>query len=143
MLVSGDGTVVKIDTYKEICNEEFNSVDWGKVVVLETSSLSNFGENMMFHNLKHLILTLDNPCFSIHWANYYKFPNLKTLKLPFYQTCCEIYLAQFVQKIIKENAYPWLLYCIKTCYPKLDKRLVKKICQYLLYTCKNDWLLCE
>lgn len=68
MLVSDDGTFVKIDThtYKEIRREEFNRVDWGNVVILEITTMGNFGENTAFHNLKHLLLTFENPCFSLH-----------------------------------------------------------------------------
>jgi hypothetical protein len=136
--IEDGGKVVTIEHY--ITDEERENISEKQIVSLTTQTMGTFKQGAVFSNLKHLTLTYRDPCASLWRSKFYKFPNLQTLDMPFQRDCCKKELKLFTTRIIKENAYPWLCYCIKKSYPNLDKRLVKEICKYLVYVdIVEDW----
>jgi len=125
-----------------------NTVDMTRVKTLSTNSASSLvtacklSEGFCFTELHTLEITTGDPCCTIPSLCDFRYPSLRELifKCPLLP-CCDLSVRLFIRNFVKRNILPWVQYCIRKCYPFLDKNVVKLICDILLKSADYEtWL---
>ena len=115
-----------------------NTVDMTLVKKLVTNAASSLVtackllEGFCFTELHTLEITTANPCRTIPSLCDFRYPALRKLifRCPLLP-CCDLSVQLFIRNFVKHNILPWVQYCIRKCYPYLDKNVVKMICSVI------------
>ncbi len=119
--------------------EKIHTVDMTRVETLKTDSAMSLTSacklvnGFSFTNLCTLEILTDDPCCTLLPLCDFRYPSLQKLlfKYPQLRSCCNYSVQLFTQNFVKNNILPWVQYCIRKCYPSLDKNVVKLICSVI------------
>jgi len=121
---------------EDINVDSIQHVDLSYIETLSTNYMTNIiytnKGKKSFDRLQKLEITTDDPCWTLRQILELQFPCLIEVSCKvMINGCCIDTFYTFTRNFVKNNILPWVQYCIRKCYPYLDKNVVKLICSVI------------